>query len=292
VPNLPLSAHQPELIEYDRHQWGAIGSGGCGKRCIERPQAVGGHPAAPPAGSPKETPRLQTPSIMYRQGRTVSTPWLRMCCPRGPVTGRLSGGIDPVPTATDAECWAGATIRCHARRCVPGGADPSHRGALCRPDLDAVALLPAGAIAWPHPHHLGHAVGAWGCHAQVGSAAGLVGGLAHQPMPFEEPLDGPDLRPGPPAQRVARLWEGQHTALGIRGCHEPWPNVTNQRFHLRGGFARQPRGGTRVVLGPRRVGGAYRVRHVASQYWGRPSARPIALAGVPGRERRRASRRS
>jgi hypothetical protein len=209
VLNLPLSAPQPELIEYDRHQWGAIGSGGCGKRCIERPQAVGGHPAAPPAGSPKETPRLQTPSIMYRQGRTVSTPWLRMCCPRCPVTGRLS-----------------------------------------------------------------------------------VGGLAHQPMPFEEPLDGPDLRPGRPAQRVARPWEGQHTALGIRGCHEPWLNVTNQRVHLRGGFARQPRGGTRVVLGPRRVGGAYRVRHVASQYWGRPSARPIALAGVPGRERRRASRRS
>ena len=131
------------------------------------------------------------------------------------------------------------------------------------------------------------------CPAELTPAtAGLVGGLAHQPMPFEEPLDGPDLRPRRPAQRVARPWEGQHTALGIRGCHEPWPNVTNQRVHLRGGFARQPRGGTRVVLGPRRVGGAYRVRHVASQYWGRPSARPIALAGVPGRERRRASRRS
>jgi hypothetical protein len=154
------------------------------RKAVQRKTAgLGGHPAAPPAGSPKEIPRLQTPSIVYRRGRTVSTPWLRMCCPRCPVTGRLSSGIDPVPTATDAECWAGATVRCHARRCVPTGADPSHRRALGRPDLDAVAPLPAGAIAWPHPRHPGHAVGAWGRHAQVGSAAGLVDGLAHQPMP-------------------------------------------------------------------------------------------------------------
>lgn len=120
-------------------------------------------------------------------------------------------------------------------------------------EVDSVEPLSALEIARTHQVQLVKIIRLPEKHGGIRLSLGDINRLDHQAVPFEDPVNCPDLRQGINPQLLELPLDGQGTFLGVLCGHKSLPDFADQTLHFVRGLRRNPLGSPGVALEPIRI---------------------------------------